>query len=149
MPEHEADFMSDLTTTSSDLTLAGAQAVLQGALAEAASIGAAFCIAVTDRSGEPIATVRMDNAPRLSAGIAANKAYSVCGFGGMPTSAWWNAIKDDPSLVHGITNTPRLIVFSGGVGVTIDGALVGAIGVSGGSPDQDAQVAKAGAQAVI
>lgn len=143
-----ADETAPNTTSSSNLTLAGAQAVLQGALAEAAAIGSPFCIAVTDTSGEPIVTVRMDNAPRISAGIAANKAYSVCGFSGMPTSAWWDAIKDDPSLVNGITNTPRLIVFSGGVGIRINGELVGAIGVSGGSPEQDAQVATAGAKAL-
>lgn len=136
------------TKSSAALTLAGARVVLDAALAEANEMGVAFCIAVADPSGEPIVSARMDGAPRLSAGIAANKAYTVAGFGGMPTSAWWNAIKDDPSLVHGITHTPRLTIFAGGVAVVDDGSVVGAIGVSGGSPDQDAQVAKAGARAL-
>lgn len=136
------------TKSSAALTLAGARVVLDAALAEANEMGVAFCIAVADPSGEPIVSARMDGAPRLSAGIAANKAYTVAGFGGMPTSAWWNAIKDDPSLAHGITHTPRLTIFAGGVAVVDDGSVVGAIGVSGGSPDQDAQVAKAGARAL-
>lgn len=140
--------MTDHTTSKPNLTLAGARVVLDAALAEAAAMGTDFCIVVTDASGEPIASARMDDAPRISAGIAANKAHSVCGFKGMPTSAWWGAIKDDPSLVHGITNTPRLVVFAGGVGIRSEGDLVGAVGVSGGSPEQDEQVAKAGAKAL-
>ncbi len=48
----------------------------------------------------------------------------------------------------GVTHTPRLIVSGGGVGVFAAGVLVGAIGVSGGSADQDSEVAEAGAAAV-
>jgi glc operon protein GlcG len=103
------------------------------------------CIAVSDPSGEPIVTVRMDGAPRLSAEIARNKAYTVASFNGLPTHVWWQAIADEPALVHGITHTPRLIVFAGGVPVLVDGALVGAVGVSGGSADQDRAIAEAAA----
>ncbi len=136
------------TTTSADLTLEGARKVLDAALAVATELGIAFCITVTDASGEPIVSARMDGAPRLSAGIAANKAYSVTGFGGMATGAWWDLIKDEPALVHGLTLTPRLTIFGGGVGVFVDGDLVGAVGVSGGSADQDAEVAAAGAAVI-
>lgn len=139
--------MADTVPTSS-LTLDGARKVLESALARAEEMGKVFCIAVTDPSGEALVTARMDGAPRLSAGIALNKAYTVTAFGGMPTAAWWDAIKDDPAVANGITHTPRLIVFGGGVGVFGDGALVGAIGVSGGSADEDAEVAAAGAAAV-
>ncbi|WP_419912772.1 GlcG/HbpS family heme-binding protein [Candidatus Poriferisodalis sp.] len=136
------------TAPGRSLTLAGARKALDAALAEAEAMGRRFCIAVTDTSGEPVATARMDGAPRLSAGIALNKAFTVAGFGGMPSGNWWNLIKDEPSLVHGITHTPRLIVFGGGVGIFVDGELVGAIGVSGGSADEDTEVAQAGADAL-
>lgn len=139
--------MADITATSS-LNLAGARKVLEGALAKAETMGLRFCIAVTDLAGEPLVTVRMDGAPRLSAGIAANKAYTVTGFSGLPSGQWWEMIKDEPALVHGITHTPRLVIFGGGVGVFVDGQLVGAIGVSGGSADQDTEVAEAGAAAL-
>ncbi len=142
--------MADDTDTAParSLTLAGARKALDAALAKAEAMGQRFCIAVTDTSGEPVATARMDGAPRLSAGIALNKAFTVAGFGGMPSGNWWNLIKDEPSLVHGITHTPRLIVFGGGVGIFADGELVGAIGVSGGSAEEDTEVAQAGADAI-
>ena len=136
--------MSD-TAASRSLTLDGARRVLDAALAAAGDLGVAFCIAVTDPSGEPLVTARMDGAPRLSAGIAANKAYSVTGFGGMPTDKWWDIVKDDGALLHGLTLTPRLTIFGGGVGIFANGELVGAIGVSGGSADQDTEVAEAAA----
>lgn len=139
--------MSD-TRTTAELTLDGARKVLDGALVKATQMGKAFCIAIADTAGEPIVTARMDGAPRLSAGIAANKAYSVAGFGGMPTGQWWDVIKDQPALVHGLTHTPRLTIFGGGVGVFVDGVLVGAVGVSGGTADEDAEVAAAGAAAL-
>jgi glc operon protein GlcG len=136
--------MSDLIPCSS-LSLAAARRVAEAVEAKAAEIGLAACICVSDPGGEPILRVRMDGAPRLSAQIAENKAWSVTQFSGMPTHAWWPVIKDDASLVHGLTQTPRLIVFGGGVGVFVGGALVGAIGVSGGSAEQDQQCAEAGA----
>ena len=98
------------TTATATLTLEGARRVLDAALAKAAEMGTRLCRAVTDTAGEPIVPARMDGAPRLSAGIAANKAYSVAGFGGMPTAAWWGVIKDQPALVHGLTLTPRLTI---------------------------------------
>ena len=113
------------TADTHSLTLAGARKALDAALAKAEAMGRKFCIAVTDPSGEPIATARMDGAPRLSAGIALNKAFTVAGFGGMPSGNWWNLIKDEPALVHGITHTPRLVVFGGGVGIFVDGAWWG------------------------
>jgi glc operon protein GlcG len=130
------------------ISLAGAQRVLAAALAAAEAAGHSMCIVVADISGEPVVSARMDGAPRLSARIAADKAYTVAGFNGMPTAAWWGAIKDSPELVHGITHTPRLTIFGGGVPLMSGGRLVGAIGVSGGSADDDATVAAAGASVV-
>ena len=106
------------------------------------------CVVVCDPSGEPVVTARMDHAPRLSAQVAADKAWTVTGFGGMPTHSWWPMIEDDPSLVHGLTKTPRLVVFGGGVALVVDGQVVGAVGVSGGSSQEDREVAEAGAAAL-
>ncbi len=131
------------------LSLSAAQRITEAAIAAAQSYGVSVCITVCDPTGEPIVTVRMDGAPRLSADVARNKAYTVASFNGQPTHGWWPAIADDPALVHGITHTPRLIVFPGGVPVRIDGAVVGAIGVSGGSADQDRSIAETGAAAVV
>src|SRR4051812_38722575 len=127
------------------LSLAAGQRIVAAAIDAASSNGVAVCVAVSDPSGEPIVTARMDGAPRLSAEIARNKAYTVAAFNGLPTHVWWPAIADDPALVHGITHTPRLVVFGGGMPVVVDGELVGAVGISGGSTDQDRAIAEAAA----
>jgi uncharacterized protein GlcG (DUF336 family) len=134
------------TVAQRSVSLSAARRVVDAACAAAGAMSRSMCITVVDVSGEPVMSVRMDNAPRLSASIATNKAWTVTSFGGMPTDRWWGAIKDDPELVHGITHTPRLIVF--GVPLHVDGELVGAIGVSGGSADDDRRVAEAGAAAL-
>ncbi len=139
---------SRTTQPTRTITLEGARIALDAALDKANELGLAFCITVADSSGDPVLSARMDGAPRLSAGIATNKAYTVAGFGGMPTDRWWDAIKDEPSLVHGITHTPRLIVFGGGVPIIVEGELVGTIGASGGSAEEDTVVASAGAAAL-
>lgn len=128
------------------LSLSAAQRVADAAVAAARTHGVAACVAVSDPSGEPIVTVRMNGAPRLCAEIARNKAYTVASFNGLPTHVWWPVIADDPALVHGITHTPRLVIFGGGAPIRIDGALVGAVGVSGGSTEQDRAIAEAAAE---
>lgn len=127
------------------LTLEGAQRVLEGSLAHAQSIGVAVCIAVADRGGHLLAFARMDGAPQMSATIAQDKAYTVAAFAGLPTHQWFDMIKDDPPVLHGIVKTDRLIVFGGGVPIRSAGALAGSVGVSGGSSEQDRAIAEAGA----
>jgi uncharacterized protein GlcG (DUF336 family) len=141
--------MTDSDTVPSDsISLAAARRVLDAALTHAESISRALCITVCDVFGDPVLSARMDGAPRLTAQIAADKAWTVAGFGGVPTHDWWSMIEHDPALVHGITKTPRLVVFGGGVALRAGGRMVGAIGVSGGSSDDDRAVAEAGAAAL-
>lgn len=130
------------------VSLEAAQRVLAAALAEAAANGPAVCIAVTGRSGQLVAYAAMDDAPDLSASIARDKAWTVASFHGVPTHEWWSMIGNDPALVHGITKVDRLMVFGGGVPLHVGGELVGAIGVSGGSADDDRRIAEAGAAAL-
>ena len=78
-----------------------------------ARLGLNMCIAVTDEVGDLKAFHRMDGAPKLSIGISQDKAYTSASYG-FPTHGWFDFIKDDPPLLHGITHTPRLIVFGGG-----------------------------------
>ena len=121
---------------------------MAAALQEARTLSLEVCVAVTDRAGHLLAFARMDRAPILCAQIAQDKAYSVAVFGGLPTSEWWPLLESDPPLMHGITKTDRLIVFGGGVPLVAEGRTIGGIGVSGGSSEQDAEIAKAGAAAV-
>ncbi len=132
----------------STLTLGGAQRILAACLHEAGEIGVDVCVAVADRCGHPLAFARMDGAALLSVSIAQDKAYTVAAFNGLATHDWFDLIKDEPALLHGIIKTDRLTVFAGGVPVRADGEFVGAVGVSGGSADQDRAVAEAGARAL-
>ena len=127
------------------LTLAAAQRAVAAALEEADKLSVDVCIAATDRAGHLLAFARMDRAPILCSQIAQDKAYSVAAFGGLPTSDWWRLLESEPALLHGIVKTERLIIFGGGVPLVIEGRTVGAVGVSGGSAEQDVQIAEAGA----
>lgn len=105
-------------------------------------------IAVVDLAGALLAFARLDGAPLLSGAIAQDKAYTVAAFNGIPTHAWFGLIEAEPALREGIVHRDRLVIFAGGVPVTVDGVLVGAIGVSGGTAEEDRQIAEAGAGAV-
>src|SRR6476469_5979753 len=129
-------------------TLTAAQRAIAEAIAKAEELAVDVCIAVTDGGGHLLAMARMDRAPLLCVHIAQDKAYSVASFGGLPTSDWWRMLESEPALLHGIVMTDRLVVFGGGVPLVADGRTVGAIGVSGGSSEQDVQIAEAGAAAV-
>jgi uncharacterized protein GlcG (DUF336 family) len=124
-----------------------AQAAVEAAAAKAREMGLTMCIAVTDEVGDLKAFHRMDGAPKLSIGISQDKAYTSASYG-FPTHGWFDFIKDDPPLLHGITHTPRLVVFGGGYPVKEKGEMVGAIGISGGHYTQDMECAKAALAAI-
>jgi glc operon protein GlcG len=139
--------MTDIETRRC-VTLAGAMRAITAAMEHAASIKVPVCVAVADGGGNLVSFARMDGAPLMSAGLAQNKAYSVMAFKGMATREWWDAIKDEPALLHGIVKTDRLTVFGGGVAITDGETVVGAVGVSGGSAEEDHEIAEAGAAVV-
>lgn len=103
-------------------------------------------IAVVDESSVK-AYSRMDGVLLLSVGIAQDKAYSAAAFGA-PTHAIYDVIKADPPLLAGVPQVPRVVVFGGGYPVMQGGAVIGAIGMSGGAYAQDMEVAKAGLAAL-
>jgi uncharacterized protein GlcG (DUF336 family) len=136
-----------LTIAQSSVSQAAADKLIEAATAKASSMGLAMVIAVVDQGGELKAFRRMDNAPLLSVEIAQNKAYTAAAYK-MPTHAWFEFIKDDPPLLHGIVHSNRLVVFGGGYPIELDGQVVGAIGVSGGHYSQDQEVAEAALKAL-
>ena len=131
-----------MVTKKTSIALEAAEKLLKAGQAEATKINVAMVIAVVDESGVLKAFARMDGAPLLSVDLAKDKAYTAAAYG-IPTHAWFDFVKNDPPLLHGIIKTPRLVVFGGGYPVEVDGAVVGGIGVSGGHYSQDQQVAEA------
>lgn len=130
------------------ITLELAQAVVREAVAQASADGGAFVVSVVDESGVQKAFARMDGAPLLAVQVAQDKAYTAAGFS-MPTDGWFDFIKgDEPLRIGAPTGIDRLVVFGGGYPITVDGAVIGGIGVSGGHYSQDMAVAQAGLRAV-
>jgi uncharacterized protein GlcG (DUF336 family) len=121
-----------------------AHKIVAAAEAKAKEMAHPFVIAVCDESGVLKAFSRMDGAALLSVQIAQDKAYTAVGFG-LSTDAWHEFIKNDPPLAAGaVGGIDRLVVFGGGYPIKVGGAIVGAIGVSGGHYKQDMEVAEAG-----
>jgi uncharacterized protein GlcG (DUF336 family) len=121
-----------------------AQRIAEGSRKHAEAEGKPFCIAIVDESGVLKHFERMDGAPLVSVQISQDKAYTAAGFG-IPTHGWHEFIKDDPPLALGApTGIDRLVVFGGGYPITVDGQVVGGLGVSGGHYSEDMAVAEAG-----
>jgi uncharacterized protein GlcG (DUF336 family) len=136
------------TVNVATITTDAAHRMIAAAEAKATEMGVPMCIAVADPGGNLKAFSRMDGAALLSTQIAQDKAYTAVGFG-MPTHGWHDFIKDDAPLAAGApTGIDRLVIFGGGYPITVDGTVVGAIGVSGGHYTQDQQVAEAGLAAL-
>ena len=114
-----------------------AQAIL-GSVREAATReGIAAAMAVCDRAGNLIAFARMDGAPLGATELAANKAHTAA-LWEMKTGEFQRSTQPD-GVDWGLNTSAggRIVVYAGGVPVHVDGALAGAVGVSGGTGEQD------------
>jgi uncharacterized protein GlcG (DUF336 family) len=136
-----------MATAGNGVTLDVARRVIDSARRAAESIGVAMNIAVVDQGNNLVAFDRMDGAWLGSIDIAMGKAYTARAFN-MSTKDLAPLCQPGESLfgIHA-SNNGRLIVFPGGLPLTRDGEVVGAIGVSGGAVEQDQAVALAGAEA--
>lgn len=130
------------TFSKPSIAIETAKKLIAAAEVSAKEIQVPMVIAVVDESGVLKAFSRMDGAPLLSVEMAQDKAYTAVAFG-IPTHEWFEFVKDDPPLLHGIIKTKRLVVFGGGYPIKINGAVVGGIGTSGGHYEQDMKVATA------
>lgn len=121
-----------------------ASQVAQAAAREAERTGIRVNVAVVDPAGLLAAFVRMPGAPLHSIDIAIDKAYTAASFG-LPTGRWHEALADHSAAVRqGLMLRPRFVAFGGGWPIVEDGALIGGVGVSGGSEAQDDACARAG-----
>jgi uncharacterized protein GlcG (DUF336 family) len=129
------------------VTLDAAQAVVDAARAKADEIGVPMNIAVVNDGNNLTAFARMDGAWLGSIDIAQNKAYTARAFDMETRELAPLAQPGAPLFGIEASNDGRLIVFAGGIPLTARGRVVGAIGVSGGTVEQDQEVAEAGAAA--
>ncbi|GAA1703478.1 GlcG/HbpS family heme-binding protein [Propioniferax innocua] len=139
--------MSDLVRPQTQLTRAGARAAMDAAIAKAIELDTKMNVAICDAGGNLLMFERMDDAMLVSSSIAIDKAWTAA-FGKMSTQDFFDVVNSEDELRLSFPHRPRLVLFGGGVPVKVDGQVVGAVGVSGGSAEQDAAVAQAGADAV-
>ncbi|MBP3036089.1 heme-binding protein [Arthrobacter sp. zg-ZUI100] len=129
------------------ITSKEARSVIDAAAAKATEIGQPMDIAVVDAGGNLKAHVRMDGANIGSITIAINKAYTAIAFQCETGDLQGVTRPDGP--IYGLNDAHggRLAVFPGGIPLVRDGSIMGAIGVSTGTVEQDQEVASAGAAA--
>lgn len=131
------------------LDIDDAHQLIAGARAKAQQIGVPMCIAITDDSGNLIAFERMEGGKVTSTQIAIDKSFTASA--AKKATQEYQAAAQPGSPAYGINSAiaGRLMIVGGGLPVIVEGAVVGGIGVSSGTPDQDMQVAQAGIDAFL
>jgi uncharacterized protein GlcG (DUF336 family) len=131
---------------SASLTHEQARRILDAGLAKAEEIGQPMNIAVVDDGGHLVAFGRMDGAIKASIDISTRKAVTSI-LMNLPTSALTDLVQPGAEL-YGLGQTAGgMVTFGGGIPLRRNGELVGAVGVSAGSVEQDVTVATAAAAA--
>ena len=118
-----------------------AEILVHAAEAEAGNLGVPMAVAIVDSEGGLQMFTRMDGALPVSTELAVSKAYTAASLR-MPTDEVGKLAQPGQAL-YGIQHTHqgRIVLFGGGLPLCLDGEVVGAIGVSGGTVEQDVQVA--------
>ena len=128
--------------------LADAQRLIAAAMVKADEIGQPMNIAVVDCGGNLVSHVRMDGAWLGSIDISIKKAFTSRAFDISTKDLATHSQSGDQFFGIHASNSGKIMIFAGGIPLVQDGKVVGAIGVSGGSGEQDHAVAEAGAAAL-
>jgi len=129
------------------MTLSAARRMIAAVEAEAAAMKVAMSVAVVDAGDQLVAFARMDGADLVGVRLAQDKAYTAL-VNRMPTRDLAPLVQPGTEF-YGYDSVAggRMIVFAGGMPVERNGVLVGAIGVSGGSADEDQRAVDAAVEA--
>src|SRR5258708_39788825 len=128
------------------ITLAEAKKVAEAALAESTKRGWPMCIAVVTPSGDLVYFVKMDDCQYASIGIAQHKAKAAATFR-RATVNFERLLGRGPFFSY-LTTLDGVIASRGGNPIVVDGKIIGAIGVSGGSGAQDDVISQTGVAAI-
>ncbi len=123
------------------LSLDGAKRVAAAAEADARAKGARVVIAIVDEGGSLLLLERLDDTQVASVDVGVGKARTAAIFR-RPSKAFEDQIKNGRVAALALSGATPL---QGGIPIILDGAVIGAIGVSGETPSQDEEIAKAGA----
>ena len=125
------------------LTHDQALSLLDAARQQSTELGVPMSFAAMDPAGHLVALVRMDGAPWISADVAQGKAWTAAAYGA-PSAAQKAKMEPMPNFASAVTamTQGRFTPQTGAVPVYRDGQLLGAVGASGGTGDQDEQVCR-------
>ena len=129
------------------ISLEEARRVISAAERKAKQIGQPMNIAIADQGGNLVSHVRMDGAWIGSIDISIKKAYTSRAFDIATKDLATHSQSGGQFFGIHASNDGKIMIFAGGIPLKRDGKVVGAIGVSGGSGEQDHEVAQAGAMA--
>ena len=135
--------------TYDSLTLEDAKRMLSAAEAKASSLGIPYNVAVVDAAGHLVAFLRQDGALIGSIDLAINKAVTARIFDKTTSTLARLAQPGEPLFGIQESNFGKVVIFGGGVPVMFRGNIVGAVGASAGTVEQDIAVAEAAAAALV
>lgn len=131
------------------ITLAEAKRMLSAAEGKAASLGIPYNIAVVDAGGHLVAFVRQDGALIGSIDLAIDKAMTARLFEKKTSELATLAQSGKPLFGIQESNSGKVVIFGGGVPIMSEGNVIGAVGTSAGTVEQDIEVAQAAVAALI
>jgi uncharacterized protein GlcG (DUF336 family) len=132
-----------MTRQAVSLDLADARRIIAAGERKALELGIPYNIAVADVGGGLVAHIRMDGAWLGSVDIAINKAWTARAFDMSTDELSHFAQSGQQGFGINTTNESRVVIFGGGIPLKRDGVVIGAVGASGGSVQQDVEVAEA------
>lgn len=132
------------TKSVASITREGALALIEAARKASQDIGIEIAIAVTDAGGHLMAFERSNAAPFLTSTVAIDKAWTAASFG-LDTMVWNEAVSQPATAP--LVQHERVMAVGGGVPVIVGGQVAGGLGVSGGTAQQDHDVAVAALKA--
>lgn len=136
------------TFNHNDLALSTALAACEEAVKKAEELKIKINVSVCDSAGLELAFLRMNGSYIHSINISKDKAYTSSSFG-FSSGTWTDIFKEATHLEQGFSNRDRLIPFGGGLPIFSKKELVGAIGVSGGTEEEDIVCAQAGIDKIV
>ena len=128
------------------ISYSAAQKIIAAAIGKAEEIGCKQNVAVVDDGGRLVAFARMDGAPIIGIDGCQRKAFTA--LFGVGTDQLYELIKDDASVVHGLSHFPNATLIGGGMPIIVADQVVGGVGVGGGMVDEDIACAQAGIDAL-
>lgn len=136
-----------IAETRREIASGAAHVAVQAAVAHGRKLSAPVAAAVVDRSGRLTAFLRSADAFLRSIDIAIDKAVTAVGFQ-MESGALYALVKDNDAVLEGLRSLSGVALFGGGAPIIFEDEIIGGIGVSNGSEEQDIDCAKAGIAAI-